>query len=71
MDQNVKQQGVLKYSWLLHKPKNLILGHLLSPGSGSGYATEVLSQGIRPNIVKLMTLILCKKNKFIFFTEKV
>jgi hypothetical protein len=35
MNQKVEQQKFLKYLWLLHTPKKLILGHLLMPGSGS------------------------------------
>jgi hypothetical protein len=36
MNQKVKEQGFLKFLWLLHTPKRLIYDHLLGLGSGNG-----------------------------------
>jgi hypothetical protein len=35
MNQKIKQQRFLMFLWPIHTPKELLLGHIVRPGSGS------------------------------------
>jgi hypothetical protein len=58
MDQKVKQQRFLKYLWILHIPKKLILGHLLRPGSGSATLLHAVCLNVYENDNSFLTSLL-------------